>query len=180
MEEFKIRPLNDREMRKQLSSLLCGKVFHATDEYGFQGIKTSGFVLTASDLESRFVKWPSMNSYFRNRGYVSFCDFYHAKNYRVVKKGYLKYRFWSQRSDSVCLLLLKENQYSSLLTWYDLVTTDWVKEMVVPHIESGLKAPVPIEYFSGVVRVDMCKINVLTKKLERIVPRKPFESRQDI
>jgi hypothetical protein len=160
-----INPENEDDLKRMLVPLLFKKVFHATDKSGFDGIIASGELLSGDKVGLEAQKWARANSYFRNREHISFCDFYHPTRCSKIRDGYRKYSFWRQKGEGAYLFILKDCHYSKLLTWDNLDKHKKYSEMVVPHIESGLKSPVPLAWFETVIRIELWKDSPLWEQI---------------
>jgi len=65
----------------------------------------------------------------------------------------MKYTFYRHHNQRYAyLLMLKPIHYDKLTTWSDIKFD--ATHQVVPHIESGLPSPVPLNFFDEVIAID--------------------------
>ncbi|KAB1437248.1 hypothetical protein [Pseudodesulfovibrio senegalensis] len=150
-----LRPRDCGSFDDGLAPILRGRVFHSTPESTFKAICESGAVLSArySEIERQ---WPwATNSLFFEMGYVSFWDFFHPKIVNINEHLH-KQTFYRHGAEPVTyFLMLKEEHFPKLKTWEDFTFDDWRTKQIVPHIESGLKAPVPLDWFESIFKVNL-------------------------
>jgi len=141
----------DDKVCPELHRLVRRKVFHSTTLAGYNAILSSKAILSARDNNIERV-W-NYSSYFYRLGHVSFCDFYHSTRWSDIRDGVMKYTFYRHHNQRYAyLLMLKPIHYDKLTTWSDIKFD--ATHQVVPHIESGLPSPVPLNFFDEVIAID--------------------------
>ncbi|MGL1862200.1 MAG: hypothetical protein OCC46_06730 [Pseudodesulfovibrio sp.] len=145
---------NYDDVKLKLMPLLRRRIFHSTTEEGYRGMLEAGAVLSARDSEVKR-QWPDAPSLFFERGCVSFWDYYHPKQSHI-DENIDKQTFYRHGSEhTTCLLMLKDDFFSKLITWEEFSFDDWRGKQIVPHIESGLKSPVPLSMFDGIIKISL-------------------------
>ena len=138
------RTLTRQQAHRHLLSELRGRVFHITSVENFLAIVRADMIKHNGDgtLKSN----GKYNSYFKNRGCVSFCDFHNNVRPRKVREAAIrKYDIFGQGGgESFVFLFLTPNSYSKLIPWTRWKTEKALSEMVVPHLESGYPGAVPL------------------------------------
>jgi hypothetical protein len=131
--------------QKRLYPKLKGRVFHITSVDNFIKIMKTGAIKHNRDglIKSNH----PYSSYFKNRGFVSFCDFHGNVFARKTREAALtKYDIFSQGDgERFVFLFLKPEYYSKLVSWTNWKTDNACNEMIVPHLEAGFPDFVPIE-----------------------------------
>lgn len=136
-----------------LFPLLTGRVFHSTSESGYQGIITEGAVLCGPNARIT-MQWPSGRPMFRSEECVSFWDLHNGSctDLHQITRYQRFYRHNGGRT--TYLLILKAAYHDALITISNAESKGWHGQYV-PGLESGLHAPVPLEWFSDVVKLSL-------------------------
>ncbi|KAF0220174.1 MAG: hypothetical protein FD174_1413 [Geobacteraceae bacterium] len=146
------------EVRRKLCKNIKGKVFHVTTDVGWEGIQAKGAILPSNSCNEIEKVWtgPAVG-YFRSRGCVSLCDFYHNTNMKKIIEATRKYCFYhpSRKSKSSYLLILDHSLYDSLITWDKWKEEKAYRESIVPNLESGFKGSISLAMITGVIEVQL-------------------------
>lgn len=131
-------------VRRRLLKHLYGKVFHVTNENGFNGILNRGVIIPSLN-ESISSNW-GMESFFRNRGCVSVCDLVNNTSKKRISSAISKYNFFDLRCNNgrSYLFLLNESIHCNLITWNQWEKEKAYKESIVPYLESGFPGEISI------------------------------------
>lgn len=145
------------EARKILIKELWGKVFHVTNEKGFNGIITAHKIMP--NIGSHFGNnWGNKNnSYFRNRGCISVCDLKNNQNINEINDALYKYSFYnlSCNGEITYLMVLDESLHHHLITWEACKKEKAYRETVVPYLESGYPCEIPIDRITLIVKIEL-------------------------
>jgi hypothetical protein len=150
--EITLNGYDDKDER--LMPLLKNRIFHSTSEVGYHGIAACGEVLSAKDHNIER-QWPNAPSLFYGLGSISLWDFYHPSQ-KNIEDNIFKQTFYRHGQSLITyLLMLKEDMFHKVTTWYDLDPKIQPKFQIVPHIESGLPAPVPLKWFDQIIKINL-------------------------
>ena len=136
---------------KKIWPQLKGRVFHRTSLENYCHIVAAGFI-DNNQNEKYELNWQS-NSFFRNRGCVSVCDFYNNTKPRLTKDATFQYKIFEQREDKddkFVFLFLSESEYTNLVRWEKWKEEKAWEETVVPHLESGYPDKIPLSLITDV------------------------------
>lgn len=150
------RTLTKKQALRVFYPELKGRVFHITSIENFLEIIKVGAIRhnREGDLKSN----GRYDSYFRNRGCVSFCDFYTNSRPRKIREAALtKYNIFGQGDgERFVYLFLRAEAYTKLVTWEEWKREKAWSEMVVPHLESGYPGHVPLSEIQ-----EVCLVHIL-------------------
>jgi hypothetical protein len=136
--------LHSDDLEECLLPRLLGTVFHVTSQAGFRGIQHSGGIDANQDL--RFGNnWPSQKEpYFRSRGYISLFDLRNVEreNEELDKFPILNPPFTDCKP---VFLILDRCVYCNLMGWNQVQVDLELGEVVIPHIEAGIKGRISLE-----------------------------------
>lgn len=142
-------------VRRKMLKHLYGKVFHVTNENGFNGILYKGAIIPTLN-EPAFRNW-RMESFFRNRGCVSVCDLVNNTSKKHISSAISKYNFFDLRCNNgrTYLFLLNKSVHFNLITWNQWIIEKAYKENIVPHLESGFPGEISIVDIEKIIMINI-------------------------
>ncbi len=152
--------LNDNQLITKLEPKLKSLPFHVTTPENYEKIIASGFIQNNQKELFPFQFGQSRNSYFKNMGCVSICDFKGleslTENERSLYKS--KYPYLNPtKSNQVIHILLKESVRQNLISWKGWKTCNDVTQSIVAHFEFGFPERLPTDLFQKVIKTNIVK-----------------------
>lgn len=143
----------------ELFPFVAGRVFHVTPSVNMQTIKAVGALVPNVELAQKSKFGDTSNGFFRLRGCVSFFDYrlFGSKKWKEFAFKCLPTKILN-KSSSITVLFLGENQYSQLVSWSNWKEEEAWSTCVVPHVEAGYKGEVSLSYITEELTVE-CDYN---------------------
>jgi hypothetical protein len=151
--------VNDAELRDALLPRLLGRVFHVAPLAVFDKICEAGEI--RPNTNGKFpTAMGSTNSFFRNRGCVSFFD-YRSASVKQINDSIGKcspFRLPASESEmdfepKIAFLFLSKIAHGQLIPWTKWDEEKALSEKIVPFVEAGYPGPVPITLIEEALRV---------------------------
>jgi hypothetical protein len=134
------------DLEHTLLPLLCGRVFHMTNEEKSNDIYRSGWI--SSEKQAQFVFAPGQTeaTYGRKRGWVSLLDFSDKKD-RDIKDALIRHWFFRtlRNGGTHAYLIVAESAYSSLISWEQVYREAGGKEFFIPFVETWYPGDMPLQ-----------------------------------
>lgn len=140
--------------RQILMRRLAGKIFHISDAKGFLGIIAAGKI--EANQDGRFGNhWGNKESYFKNLGCISVCDFYNNTRPKKLYDAICKYNFYdlSCNKGLSYLMVLQDGLYAGIITWDRWKQDRETGGDVVPHLESGYPGEISLCNLESIIKV---------------------------
>lgn len=153
---FETLSCSHQRARTRLCRQLSQQIFHITDAKGFMGIVRTGDI--RPNIAGVFGNnWGTKNSYFRNRGCISVCDFYHNTSVRKRYEATCKYNFYDLPCNNGLgyFMVLKSVLFGKMITWDAWKHDRKGSEDVVPDLESGYPGTISLKDIDFVVKVQI-------------------------
>lgn len=153
--------LHSSQLHGDLLPLLLGRVFHVTWRNVCEQILADGEIRTNTEGQLPSV-FGSTNSFFRNRGCISFFD-YRATCPEQIEDAIGKCSPYNLPSadpkllhaPNIAFLFLSWAAYDRLIPWTRWEEEKAYSEKVVLYVEAGYPGPVPITLIEKILRVNI-------------------------
>jgi hypothetical protein len=135
-----------REITKRLTPLVRGRVLHITCAANLPSILSDGAISGNADGRWASSFGSSRNGFFRVRNAVSVFD-YRSVSDDEFEDAWMKcgpHRALSQCNYRIALLFLASESYKRLISWKLWAKEEAWEQMLVPHVEAGYPAPLPV------------------------------------
>jgi hypothetical protein len=142
------------ELEDTVLPLLIDTVFHVTNEKGFKGIMSDGFIRNNKDDIFEYSFSQSKNSYGRKKGYICLFDF-RNKSEDIIQNALLKYYFLHPFHDENRTYFFQ----ISAVTYPNLIDVTEAKREIgysrvwIPKVECWFPHDFSIEYIEKVIDV---------------------------
>lgn len=133
---------------------LKGRVFHVTDLHGFNGIFSTGYIVSNQDNRFPFRYGQSENSYGRKRGYICLFDLRKVTEVQL-EDALMKYYFLNPHfaEDHAFFLYLNDSLYPDLIPCNVAEKEEVYSEMWIPNVEAWYKGTISVEALDGILEV---------------------------
>ena len=135
--------------------MLRGRVLHITCARNLPSILAAGAVLGNADGRFPSSFGSSANGFFRVCNAVSVFD-YRSVSDEEFKDAWLKcgpHRAFTQYGYKIALLFLAPHSHDRLISWRRWHEQQAWEQMLVPYVEAGFPAPLPIDVVEEIVEV---------------------------
>lgn len=148
---------SETESLDDIEEYLQGKVFHVTRLTYLPLIIECGEIRTNSDGVLPTTFGFSDNASFRNRNCVSLFD-YRPEPTEEIRNFRLRcypFRPAYPPNGGIAILILQPNVYDVLIPWTLWKEENALREMVVPHVETGYPGPIPLNLVEEIISVEI-------------------------
>lgn len=144
------------DLKDVLLPRLHGRVFHVTTLSAYASIISDRAIKSNQDAQYPFTYGQSKNSFFRNRGCVSFFDLREVSP-EQMQETLGKYYFLNPpfTEGRPIYLFLNSLCFPQLLSWSLWKKQEAYREMVIPYVEAGFPDQVPLSLVDEVLRVNI-------------------------
>lgn len=157
-----------RQITTQLTPIVRGRVLHITCAASLRSILADGAV--SGNADGRFASsfGSSKNGFFRLRNAVSVFD-YRSVSDVEFEGAWMKcgpHRAFAQCRYRIVLLFLAPESYPRLINWERWRQEQAWEQMLVPYVEAGYPAPLPLDAIEEILEV---RTRYYPTRLERAI-----------
>jgi hypothetical protein len=144
------------EIKERLTTIMRGRVLHMTCNGNLQSILSAGEI--SGNADGRFASsfGGSRDGYFRKRNAVSVFDYRHSVPDSEFESAWGKcgaHTALHLCNFRIVLMFLSEEFFDHLISWKEWSLEEAWEEMLVPFVEAGYPAPLPLSAIEEIIEV---------------------------